>query len=327
MRRGFVAIAALAVVASLSWMALPVGEDAYHAAEGFLSPALGGFEPAHAGSVRAAPIDSAAALGAPATASPSPAGSAVASPTLDVQQQLALPEDDTYIWPMSDAKITTYYAPQAGATMLLNGVPVHNGIDMARPCGWPVAAAHDGTVLAAGRRTEAFLGFSGSVQPYFDELARRKLTDRALPIMVIVDDGNGLISVYVHLAKASVAAGAHVVAGQLIGLEGATGNATGCHLHYSIYVADGPWVDVAPLLVTKWHYPAFMRLRIDPLLYLPADSPDAGFPAPGLEPPADPPHWVAPTPFPESTPALQPTLVAQPTPVPGATPTPTAGAE
>jgi murein DD-endopeptidase MepM/ murein hydrolase activator NlpD len=113
-----------------------------------------------------------------------------------------------------------------------------------------------------------------------------------MPIMVIVDDGNGLVSVYVHLAKASVKAGDKVVAGQLIGLEGATGNATGCHLHYSIYVADGPWVDVSPSLVMKWHYPAWMRLRIDPLLYLPADSPAAGFPAPGLERPADPPHWL-----------------------------------
>ena len=57
-----------------------------------------------------------------------------------------------------------------------------------------------------------------------------------------------------------------VRAGETIGLEGRTGNATGCHLHYSLYLANGPWVQVAPLLVEKWHYPTLMRLRIDPLL-------------------------------------------------------------
>jgi murein DD-endopeptidase MepM/ murein hydrolase activator NlpD len=302
LRRGFAAVAALAVVASLGWIALPVGSHAYRAAARFAAAAIADFEP-DPGSVRAAPAESTPAPAAPGAVPGSPlaggsnGASAVApSDLLKAPQRLALPKDDTYIWPIGDAKITTYFAPQLAGTSLLNGVAIHNGIDLAKPCGTPIAAAHDGTVLAAGRRTEGFLGFSSSVQPYFDELVRRKLTDRYLPIMVIVDDGNGLISVYVHLAKASVSAGDHVVAGQLIGLEGATGNASGCHLHYSIYVADGPWVEVAPLLVTKWHYPALMRIRVDPLLYLPADAPGAGYPAPGLEPPADPPHWVDPTP-------------------------------
>jgi murein DD-endopeptidase MepM/ murein hydrolase activator NlpD len=297
MRRGFAATAAVAVVASLSWIALPVGTHAYRAAERFATTALADFEPADPGSVRAAASE---ATGAPQAGVPpsTPGREAAVSrlPGSALPGPLALPKDDGYIWPIANAKITTYFAPQRAGTSLLGGVPIHNGIDIAKPCGWPVAAAHDGTVLAAGRRTEPFLGFSGSVQPYFDELARRKLTDRYLPIMVIVDDGNGLVSVYVHLGKASVSAGDRVVAGQLIGLEGATGNATGCHLHYSIYVADGPWVDVAPLLVTKWHYPAAMRVRIDPLLYLPADSPAAGFSAPGLERPSDPPHWEPPSP-------------------------------
>jgi murein DD-endopeptidase MepM/ murein hydrolase activator NlpD len=151
-------------------------------------------------------------------------------------------------------------------------------------------------VIYAGRRADPYLGFSSSIQPYYDELTRRKLTDRSLPVMVVIDDANGLIGVYVHLREATVTAGQVVRAGETVGLEGRTGNATGCHLHYSLYLANGPWVAVAPTLVQKWHYPPFMRLRIDPLLLLPLDSPDAGRAVAGLFPPSDPPHYVAPEP-------------------------------
>jgi hypothetical protein len=132
------------------------------------------------------------------------------------------------------------------------------------------------------------------VQPYYDELARRKLSDLALPIMVVVDDGNGLIGVYVHLARAIVASGDRIGAGQIIGYEGRTGRATGCHLHYSLILAEGPWVPVAPLLIERWHYPGYMRLRVDPLLYLPLDSPDAAVPVAGLTAPIERPSYVAP---------------------------------
>lgn len=199
-----------------------------------------------------------------------------------------------YIWPLVGAKITTYFAVAASGSMILGGLPVHNGLDLALPCGTPIRAAHDGKVLYAGRRADPYLGFSSSVQPYYDELARRKLTEVALPIIVVVDDGNGLRSVYVHLAKATVKKGQVVAAGDTIGLEGMTGNATGCHLHYSLFLADGPWVPVAPMLVKKWLYPGWMRLRIDPLTVLPLDSPDAARPVAGLTAPAKPPHYQAP---------------------------------
>ena len=48
----------------------------------------------------------------------------------------------------------------------------------------------------------------------------------------MIDDGNGYRSEYVHLNEADVEAGQVVQAGDVIGLEGATGFATGCHLHY-----------------------------------------------------------------------------------------------
>jgi murein DD-endopeptidase MepM/ murein hydrolase activator NlpD len=199
-----------------------------------------------------------------------------------------------YEWPLPGAWITTYFAPASYGSMVLGGETIHNGLDMAVGCWTPIRAAHDGTVLYAGRRAERHLGFSSSPQPSYDELARRKLTSRALPIIVVVDDGNGLVSVYAHLARATVKRGQVVAAGQPIGFEGATGQATGCHLHYSVFIADGPWVPVAPTLVEQWRYPRWMRLRIDPLLVLPLDSPDAAVPVDGLAPPVHPPRYVAP---------------------------------
>jgi len=296
MRRFFVVLLALAIVASTSWILGPLADRALRSAEGLVADAAAGPEPVAANDAlpTAAPADPAdpAAPGGDDTAPPAPGVSGTPDPGAAF-----VPPGDGYVWPLVGAKITTYFAPARSGSMILAGQPVHNGLDLALPCWTPIRAAHDGTVLYAGRRADPYLGFSSSVQPYYDELARRKLTDRALAIMVVVDDGNGLVSVYVHLAKATVKPGDAVRAGETIGFEGATGNATGCHLHYSIYVADGPWVPIAPTLVSKWHYPSWMRLRIDPLLVLPLDSPDAGRPRAGLSPPADPPRYVAPTPY------------------------------
>ena len=54
--------------------------------------------------------------------------------------------------------------------------------------------------------------------------------------MVVIDDGNGYRSVYAHFGKVKVQRRRQVVhAGQLLGFEGATGHATGCHLHYGLF--------------------------------------------------------------------------------------------
>ena len=282
MRRFFIVVLGFAMFGSTAWIVGPLAEHALRSADALVVDAAIGPEPVPANG----PLPTATpATGSGGDAAPAPPSTPAA------------PDPEGYVWPLVRAKITTYFAPARSGSMILDGEPVHNGLDIALPCWTPVRAAHAGTVLYAGRRADPYLGFSGSVQPYYDELARRKLTDRALAIMVVIDDGNGLISIYVHLAKATVRRGGIVAAGETIGFEGATGNATGCHLHYSIYVADGPWVPVAPMLVEKWHYPSWMRLRIDPLLVLPPDSPDAARPRAGLSPPLDPPHYVAPPPY------------------------------
>ena len=51
----------------------------------------------------------------------------------------------------------------------------------------------------------------------------------------MIDDGNGYRSIYAHFSKVRVKAGDVVKAGQLIGWEGDTGRASGCHLHYGLF--------------------------------------------------------------------------------------------
>jgi murein DD-endopeptidase MepM/ murein hydrolase activator NlpD len=59
---------------------------------------------------------------------------------------------------------------------------------------------------------------------------------------IFIDHGNGLITMYCHLERIDVQAGETVSKGQLLGLSGITGRATGPHLHWSI-VLNGVMVD------------------------------------------------------------------------------------
>ncbi len=63
---------------------------------------------------------------------------------------------------------------------------------------------------------------------------------------VYIDHGNGVVSSSIHMSKVLVKEGDMLKAGQKIGLSGATGRATGAHLHLSVYV-QGVSIDPAPL--------------------------------------------------------------------------------
>ena len=197
----------------------------------------------------------------------------------------AEPEDLTgYRWPLSLARMTSFFAPRDSGFLIVDGAPIHQGLDTATFCGDQIRAAHEGTVLAAGRRFNQAMGFVEAPDAFEARIDRRGLRS-LLPIVVVVDDGNGYRSVYVHLSEATVARGDRVRAGQVIGLEGDTGNSTGCHLHYELIRMDGPWVRVARQYVKDERYPAWQRERIDPLRVFSLDDRRAPTFVPGIEPP------------------------------------------
>ena len=214
-----------------------------------------------------------ASLGTSASAAPTPADQLLK----EVPAHSADPAQLTgYIWPVNHALITTRFAPELpsdGGFVVINGVAFHDGVDLATHCDDKVVAAHDGTVLYAGRNFDPYLGYQGNAQPIYDRLQKLGHTTEQ-PIVVVIDDGDGYRSEYVHLNQANVEAGQVVKAGDEIGLEGATGFATGCHLHFSLIRMDGDWQQVVPYLL-KYGYPPLVRERVDPLDVLPWGDPNA----------------------------------------------------
>lgn len=94
----------------------------------------------------------------------------------------------------------------------VSGQPrLHAGVDLAAPLGTPVVAAAAGTVTWAGAR-----GGYG--------------------LLVVIDHGGGLQTRYAHCSAIDVRPGEHVAQGQLLARVGATGTATGPHLHLEIRV-------------------------------------------------------------------------------------------
>ena len=91
----------------------------------------------------------------------------------------------------------------------------HAGIDFGAPCGTPVKAAGNGTVVSAG-----WQGGYGNA--------------------TIINHGGGMATLYGHQSSFAVGAGQSVTAGQTIGSVGSTGKSTGCHLHLEVRVNGNP---------------------------------------------------------------------------------------
>ncbi len=105
-----------------------------------------------------------------------------------------------------------------GVKRLHNGKPTgefHAGIDQRASDGTPIHAVAGGVVKI--------------VQPF-----------NVLGGTVAIDHGQGLETMYLHMSKLNVEAGARVNQGDVIGYAGATGRANGPHLHWVIYVNGVP---------------------------------------------------------------------------------------
>ena len=174
-----------------------------------------------------------------------------------------------YRWPLLHGRVTLPFGPTRWGTRVVDAELFHDGVDLATFCGDRVVAAHDGVVLAAGRHYDRAMGWVGDLQPYLDRLDAKGLWT-TLPIVVVIDDGNGYRSMYAHLSKVVVEKGDTVTAGQLIGYEGKTGRASGCHLHYGLFSPlETDLFGIDPGVVERMLLPAWEIARVDPLLVLP----------------------------------------------------------
>lgn len=190
---------------------------------------------------------------------------------IDRRGTLIAPADTLtgYRWPVEHARITQAFGPSAGGSFVVAGEAFHDGIDIANFCGAPIVAAHDGVVLAAGRRVDAALGWIGNLAAYHDRLDAQNLWG-TLANIVVIDDGNGYRSIYAHFHSIAVKVGQSVRAGDLIGTEGATGHASGCHLHYGLFSPnEAGRFETDPALVKRTLLPAAEIARVDPLIVLP----------------------------------------------------------
>ena len=200
-----------------------------------------------------------------------------------------------YQWPLARARVTLPFGPSPWGSRVVKGKAFHDGLDLATFCGDRVVAAHDGVVLAAGRHYDKQMGWDGDLGPYLARLDKKRLWS-TLPIVVVVDDGNGYRSIYAHFGRITVKRGQTVKAGKLIGYEGATGRASGCHLHYGLFSpAERDRFGIDAAVAKRMRLPRYEVARIDPLRVLPPRT-KAPKPTPKPDPNAKP----TPTPSPET---------------------------
>jgi murein DD-endopeptidase MepM/ murein hydrolase activator NlpD len=114
----------------------------------------------------------------------------------------------SFIWP-ARGRISGRF----GSQRIYRGEPgsFHGGVDVAAGVGAPVVAPADGVVVLAGGPPFSLEGN-----------------------LVIIDHGHGLSSAFLHLSRVDVREGQRVRQGERIGAVGATGRATGPHLHWSL---------------------------------------------------------------------------------------------
>jgi murein DD-endopeptidase MepM/ murein hydrolase activator NlpD len=99
---------------------------------------------------------------------------------------------------------------------------------------------HSGIDLASARGTPVMATLPGSVTVI--------VSASGYGLHVVIDHGGDLSSLYGHLDTVLVTSGAFVIAGQVIGTVGSSGNATGPHLHFEIRrdgIAEDPLWDLA----------------------------------------------------------------------------------
>lgn len=119
----------------------------------------------------------------------------------------------------SQQEFLGYYLRPIMGGKKTQGLHGYNGVDLANACGSSVRAAASGNVIIARQQ-----GWNGGYGRY-----------------VVIDHPNDTQTLYGHLETVRVEPGWHIAQGQQIGTEGATGLATGCHIHFEIRGAKNPF--------------------------------------------------------------------------------------
>ena len=120
-------------------------------------------------------------------------------------------------WPIAYGRLASPFGPRSSS--------FHDGLDLSSDEGLPIRAAHSGKVIYAGNKLSGY----GN--------------------LVIIRDKSGLLTIYAHNEKIFVDVGDAVTRGGVIASLGATGHATGPHLHFEVRVKDrlGRYVAVDPM--------------------------------------------------------------------------------
>lgn len=121
-------------------------------------------------------------------------------------------------WPLDKVVITQVFGKTVAAKRLYTS-GTHGGIDFGASIGTKVMASLAGTVVD----TEAVKTKAGCQYGKW----------------VLIRHSNGLTTIYGHLSVVSVSPGDKVTTGETIGYSGATGYATGPHLHFGVYASAG----------------------------------------------------------------------------------------
>lgn len=119
------------------------------------------------------------------------------------------------LWPSDYSEITSWFGARPASDTNGIGSTNHGGLDIGAPYGAPIYSAGAGTVTLA----DWYGGYGNAV-------------------MIALD--NGFTTLFGHMSTISVSAGDRVAPGQIVGLVGSTGNSTGPHLHYSIFLNGQP---------------------------------------------------------------------------------------
>ncbi len=120
------------------------------------------------------------------------------------------------------AELDGYYGNPVPGAILTQGLHGWNGVDLGSPKGSPIYAAAEGSVIVS-RSNGAWNGGFGNY--------------------VVITHPNGTQTLYAHMTKAIVTLGQSVARGQVIGYVGATGLATGPHVHFEVRGAKNPFAD------------------------------------------------------------------------------------